>query len=83
MTIKASFDIPANTYQSTEGAIDAYREYWGVPFPGDDADVRYYARLVPSSNSLLKTAPFGTTSRCEHLLWLLRENCGAEKQSVT
>lgn len=69
-----SFDIPTHPHNSTEGARREFARFWGEDFHGNDADIRHLAAKVPSSNSLAMHAPFGTKSRCEHLLWMMRES---------
>ena len=74
-TTKGSFDIPLHKHQSTSGARREYENFWGEGFPGDDSDIYFIANLVPEV-ILEADAAYGTTSRCEHMLWLMREIAG-------
>jgi hypothetical protein len=68
-----SFDIPAHSYQSTDGARHAFRQFWDAELNCSDDDIRAVAKTVPTSNQLLMNSPFGATKRTEHMLWVMRE----------
>jgi hypothetical protein len=78
MAAKGTWNLPELKQYSTESARLAFHQMWGRDFYGSDEDIRSMCKQVPSSNQLLKHPIFGTSSRCDTLLWIMMEQGPAQ-----